>query len=235
MKNVSVIIPTYQHASTLDACLKSLLGQTVLPKEIIVVDDGSTDQTNVVLEPFFDQIIYEYQSNQGAPIARNHGASLATGELLLFCDADVIASPLLIERLRDALEEQPEASYAYCAFRWGSRLFRAKPFDGEALRRQNFIHTTSLIRRQAFVGFDPSLKRFQDWDLWLTMLEQGHVGVAVEEELFRVVNVKGRVAISRWVPALLYRFPWKWIGWKPSVLRAYDDARSIIVNKHHLV
>lgn len=235
MKDISVIIPTYQHASTIGACLTSLLKQTAVPKEIIVVDDGSTDQTRAVLEPFFDQIIYEYQSNQGAPIARNHGASLATGDLLLFCDADVIASPFLLERLHDALEEQPEASYAYCAFRWGSRLFRARPFDGEALRRQNFIHTTSLIRRQAFVGFDPSLKRFQDWDLWLTMLEQGHIGVAVGEELFRVVDVKGRQAISRWIPAFVYRLPWHWIRWKPAALRFYDEAHIIIANKHHLL
>ncbi len=235
MSQISVIIPTYQHAATIGMCIRLLLEQTVTPKEIIVVDDGSYDHTKEVVSEFAGQIQYIYQSNQGAPIARNYGAQIATGAYLLFCDADVFALPNMLARLAEALEEQPEASYAYASFRWGTKLFRAKPFDPLALQRQNYIHTTSLIRANAFPGFDPRLKRFQDWDLWLTMLEQGQVGVAVEEELFRITDVKGRTGISTWMPSWVYRFPWRLVGWKPKPLRDYEAAKDILAQKHVLL
>ena len=234
MKSISVIIPTYQHALSIDACIRSILQQTQLPLEVIVVDDGSTDTTKEIVAAFGDRVIYVYQSNQGAPVARNTGASMASGELLIFCDADVVAHPILLEKLAAALEANPIAAYAYCGFYWGRRAFYAKAFDALSLRQGNSIHTTSLIRRDQFPGFDPSLKRFQDWDLWLTMLEQGQCGVAVPEVLFCVSEVAGRKGISTWLPSFVYRVPWHLIGWKPRALQAYEQARAIIVNKHHL-
>lgn len=234
MNSISVIIPTYQHSTSISACIRSLLSQTLSPYEIIVVDDGSTDGTKEIVQMFLPQVSYHYQNNQGAPSARNAGADFATGDFLLFCDADVEAFPQMLDRLHRALREQEGASYAYSAFYWNHRLFHALPFDPDHLRNQNYIHTGALIRRNDFLGFDPTLKRFQDWDLWLSMLEKGKIGVAVDEPLFRVHNVKGRKGISNWLPSVVYRLPWQMIGWKPSALKAYDDAREIIVKKHAL-
>lgn len=234
MNDISVIIPTYQHAATIGACIRSLLSQTEQPSQIIVVDDGSTDSTRELVRTFGEQVSYVYQANQGAPNARNAGAALATGAFLLFCDADVIAEPEMLKRLRETLTAHPEASYAYSGFRWGTRRFRARPFDPEALRKNNYIHSASLIRSSDFHGFDPTLKRFQDWDVWLTMLERGQHGVAIDADLFQIQHVPGRQGISAWLPSIAYRLPWRLIGWKPKALRAYEAAREVIVKKHSL-
>jgi len=234
MSRISVIIPTYQHAATLPRALDSLFAQTRQPDEVLVVDDGSTDATVEVLAPYRERIAYLYQANQGAPSARNRGFEQSTGELVIFWDADVIGEPTMLERLEDALRETSEAAWAYSSFWWGRRLFQGRPFSAEALRSQNSIHTTALIRREDFPGFDESLKRFQDWDLWLTMSEQRKVGVFVNEVLYRVLVESDRPSYSRWLPKFVYRLPWQLIGWSPQAIRRYKVAHDVIVQKHHL-
>ncbi|MBI4435414.1 glycosyltransferase family 2 protein [Candidatus Uhrbacteria bacterium] len=231
---LSVIIPTYQHATTLPRALDSAFAQTRQPDEVIVVDDGSTDATVEALAPYRDRIGYLYQDNQGAPVARNRGFKQSTGELVIFWDADVIAEPMMLERLEDALKENPEAAWAYASFWWGRRLFQGRPFSAEALRSQNYIHTTALIRRKDFPGFDESLKRFQDWDLWLTMSEQGKVGIFVNESLYRVLVESDRPSYSRWLPKFVYQLPWRFLGWTPQAIRRYKAAHDVIVHKHRL-
>ncbi|MBI4438059.1 glycosyltransferase family 2 protein [Candidatus Uhrbacteria bacterium] len=234
MSGISVIIPTYQHGKTIAACLESLFAQTRPPEEILVVDDGGTDDTRARLAPYLDRIQYVFQENRGAPAARMAGFSRSTGDLILFCDADVVAAPTLLEDLERALALHPEASYAYASFSLGRRRFRSHTFDARALRSNNFIHTTSLIRRAHFPGFDLSLKRFQDWDLWLTMLEQGRTGVFVDAFLFTVTHARGRRGISQWLPEIAYRIPWKRLGWTPRRVQRYQEARRIIERKHSL-
>lgn len=234
MNDISVIIPTYQHAKTIADCIESLLSQTESPKEIIVVDDGSTDDTAKVIAKFGDRVRYVFQENKGAPVARNYGAELSTGQYLLFCDADIKVRPQMLEKMKRALVEHEDASYAYCNFLWGKKLFRGKLFDSESLRQTNFIHTTSLVRKTDFPGFDPNLKRFQDWDLWLTMFKNGNSGFWIDEVLFDVQNVKGRKNISKWLPSFVYKIPWQNIGWSPKAVREYQNARDIISKKHNL-
>jgi len=232
--SISVIIPTYQHARTLSACLKSLLNQTAPPTEIIVVDDGSTDSTRKIVGAFGKQVMYFYQSNQGAPVARNYGAKFATGDLLLFCDADVVASPGMLEKMSKTLNDHPGISYVYCGFRWAHKRFRSRPFDPTVLLHTNFIHTTSLLRAADFPCFDPTLKRFQDWDLWLTLLRKGKWGLSIDEELFRIQLSLGRKGISVWLPSFFYKIPWDRLGWIPDSISAYESARAIIKRKHAL-
>lgn len=234
-QTISVIVPTYQHAATLVRCLDSILTQTRRANEIIVVDDGSTDETQFVLKPYLDRIRVIVQSNQGAPTARNNGFQNANGSLVLFCDADVEMRPTMLEELEHALETHPEASYAYSGFQWGWKMFSSFPFDQERLKKMNFIHTSALIRREAFPLFDPALKRFQDWDLWLTMLERGATGVFVNKNLYLVMQEDRPERMSHWLPSLLIRFPWKIIGWMPKSVQKYNDAKKIIFEKHHLV
>lgn len=231
---LSVIIPTYQHAATLARALDSLFAQTRLPDEVIVVDDGSTDTTVEILAPYRDKIIYVHQENQGAPVARNRGFRLSTGALVIFWDADVVGEPSMLEKLEDMLTSHPNVSWAYSSFWWGRRLFQGRPFSAESLHSQNYIHTTSLIRREVFSGFDESLKRFQDWDLWLTMSEQGKTGAFINEPLYRVLVESDRPSYSRWLPKFVYRLPWRWIGWSPRAIRGYETAYDVIVRKHHL-
>lgn len=232
---ISVIIPTYQHASTIGACLESVLAQTVRATEIIVVNDGSTDGTERVLAHYADRVKIIDQENRGGNPARNRGFEASTGELVIFCDADVLMRPDMLEKLSHTLLKNPTAAYAYSAFRFGWKAFSSYPFSANRLRRMNYIHTTALMRREAFPGFDPVIKRFQDWDVWLTMLELGHEGVYIPEELFRIVDDHGRKGISQWQPSFLYRIPWNILRWRPAAVRRYLEAKEIVLNKHGLL
>lgn len=234
MNRISVIIPSYQHAATVAECLDSVLAQTRRPDEIIVVNDGSTDGTDAVLERYRDRVTVIAQENQGGNLARNNGFAASTGDLVIFCDADVVMRPDMLEKMERALAEHPEASVAYSGFRFGWKSFRSFPFDADRLRRMNYIHTTSLIRRGHFPLFDPAIRRFQDWDVWLTMLGRGRIGFFLDEELFRVIDRDDRPGISQWRPSFLYRIPWRQLGWRPESIRKYEAARQIIADKHRL-
>ena len=231
---ISIIIPTYQHAQTIAACLDSIFAQTYSNFEVIVVNDGSTDKTIEVLEPYKNRIKLVNQINQGSNPARNRGLKEAQGELVIFCDADVRMKPEMLETLYKRLFEHPEASFAYCSFRFGWKLFKGVPYSIEQLRLENFAHTTSLVRRKDFPGFDEDIKRLQDWDVWLTMSEQGKSGILVDEVLFDVeISGDSRIG-SSWLPSFIYRLPWSKIGWKPKQVEKYEKAREIIAKKHNL-
>jgi glycosyltransferase involved in cell wall biosynthesis len=227
---VSVIIPAYQHAKELPACLRSVFAQDYEDFEVVLVNDGSTDGTEEALEPFMDRIVYVHQENRGGNAARNRGFGLSKGKYVLFCDADIVMRPDCLTAMLGALDRNPEVSYAYCSFRYGWKSFRLWPFDSDQLRRMNYIHTTSLIRREHFSGFDESIRKLQDWDLWLTMLEEGHVGVWIPETLFRAIPHKG--GISTWVPSVFYRIPWKRLGLRIRAIEKFQEAERIVRKKH---
>ncbi len=229
---VSIIIPAYQHARELPACLRSILTQSFQDFEIILVNDGSTDGTEKALEPFMDRIEYVRQENRGGNAARNRGYGEASGRYLLFCDADIVMRRDCLDTMVRTLEGNPDASYAYCSFRYGWKKFPLWPFDADRLRRMNYIHTTSLIRRQDFPGFDGSIRKLQDWDLWLTMLEDGHTGVWIPEYLFTAIPHKG--GISTWVPGIFYRIPWRKLGIRVRAVEKFLEAERIIREKHRL-
>jgi len=227
----SIVIPVYRRQGSDDAllrrCLASLERQTYRDFDITVVDDGSTAPLRSALQisDYKFQIRLIRQAHAGAPAARNRGARETNSEFLLFCDADVVLRPNALARWVLALHDHPDASYAYSRFRFGWKLFRGFPFDPERLREMPYIHTTALMRRAHFPGFDESLHRFQDWDLWLTMLEHGHVGTYIPEVLFTIVSTRG--TMSRWVPAFVHRLPWR-----TESVRTYDAAADIVRRKH---
>lgn len=231
---VSIVIPTYNHASALPKCLTHVFAQTYAPLEVIVVDDGSTDDVRAAVAPFLDRIRFVRQENAGANPARNRGWREATGELLLFCDADVIMRSDMVAKMKETLDAHPEASYAYSTFRFGWKLFPGAPWSAELLQRINIAHTTSLVRAKDFPGFDENIKRFQDWDVWLSMLSEGKRGVMIPDELF-VAEIHGASRIgTAWLPKLAYAVPWEKIGWMPKRIAKYRAAREIIAKKHHL-
>lgn len=231
MPQISIIIPAFNATKTILKCLESIFAQTQQDFEIIVVNDGSTDATAQQLEkagekwPGKIQIIN--QTNQGAPAARNHGFARSKGEYLFFCDADAVLRPDCLKKMFQALQNNPQASYAYSSFKFGWKTFRLWPFDAEKLKQMPYIHTSSLIRRAHFPGFDENIKKLQDWDLWLTMLEKGYVGAWIPEILFQIIDTGG--TISRWLPSFFYKLPWK-----TKSVRRFAQAQKIIQQKHHL-
>jgi glycosyltransferase involved in cell wall biosynthesis len=231
---VSIIIPAYNHASALPQCLKQIFAQTYQPLEVIVVDDGSTDDIHQAVAPFLDRITFMRQENKGGNAARNRGWREARGEFLLFSDADIMMRSDMIARMKRALDVHPEASYAYCSFRFGWKLFPGAEWSEDLLRQVNIATTTSLVRAADFPGFDETIKRFQDWDVWLTMLEQGKRGVMIPDELF-YAEIHGASRIgSAWLPKIAYAIPWDRIGFMPKRIARYRAARDIIVKKHRL-
>ncbi len=228
---ISIIIPTYNQAKKLNKCLESIKAQTYDNYEIIIVNDGSSDNTCEVIKKYKNifglKLEYLEQENKGAPAARNRGARQAHGEFLLFCDDDIIMHPNMLEIMLDTLKKNPRASYAYSSFKYGYKTFRLWPFDENKLRQMPYIHTCSLIRKEHFPGFDENIKRLQDWDLWLTMLEKGYKGVWIDKILFKVQ--KGGT-MSFWLPSFVYKiFPFL-----PQV-REYKKAVYIIKHKHNII
>jgi glycosyltransferase involved in cell wall biosynthesis len=232
---ISVIIPVYNQADKITKTLDSLIRQTYSDIEIILVNDGSTDDLDGVLENYFRNLNSQttfwiiHQINKGAPAARNAGFHKSIGQYVFFCDADAILAHHALEIMLQELEAQPEAAYVFSAFYWGSKMFKVGPFDEARLRREPFIHTMSLIRRSAFpaTGWDESVKKLQDWDLWLTMLENGQRGYFIDKVLFKVLP-GGH--ISTWLPAAVYSL----MPFLPTV-RKYKEAVAIIKKKHNLV
>ncbi len=231
---ISVILPVYNQADKLNKTLIGLNNQTYRDFEVIIVNDGSHDNPDKIFTDFLKHnktelhFYFLNQKNQGAPSARNRGASEAKGEFLFFCDADAVLEPQAFEVLLSALSINPLISYAYSSFKWGKKLFKGTPFDAEKLRIKPYIHTMSLIRSIDFppAGWDESIKKFQDWDLWLTMLENNKVGIFVDQVLFTVAPGG---TISSWLPSFAYKaFPFL-----PAV-KKYKAAMAVIYNKHRL-
>lgn len=229
---ISIIIPSWNHGPELLNCLASLETQSYSPFEVIVVDDASTDDTQERLKAVhvrYPLRVIRLEQNSGAPVARNRGAREAKGAYLLFLDADIELRPHALKAMADAIERSG-AAFAYPSFRFGWKLFKGFEFDADRLRRMPYIHTTALMKREAFPGFDESLKKFQDWDLWLTIAEKGGKGIWIPEVLFSVKNAKG--TMSRWLPTLFHAMPWHWVGWMPRELKKYRHWEEVVKKKH---
>lgn len=232
---IAVVIPCRDHAAELEKALESLERQSLRPAEVVVVDDASRDDVNSVVEKFSGRLPIRserFAENRGAPAARNRGAEMTVSPYLLFLDADVVLGVDSLKRFVDALAAAPDAAFAYSNFIWGWKAFKARQWDVESLKKLNYIHTTSLIKRGAFPGFDPSLKKFQDWDIWLTMAERGAKGVWIDDYLF---VVKPRASgMSSWLPSFMHKLPWPIWGWMPKEIKKYRDAENVIRQKHGL-
>ncbi len=236
MPRLSVVIPVYEHAEACLRCLESLAKQTRLPDEVVVVDDGSSDGLKDKIQSLLTSYVVplkfiRFEHNKGAPAARNEGARVTTGEYLIFLDADTDLRSDMLEKFERTLETQPEIDIVYSAYDFDWQ-FSLVPFDAERLKQGNFIHMNSLLRRKVFPGFDESLKKFQDWDLWLTMVERGSKALGLPDVLFKLEP--RATGYSQWVPSFLYRLPWKKLGWAPKVIRKYQTAEEIIRKKHSL-
>jgi glycosyltransferase involved in cell wall biosynthesis len=236
---ISIIIPVYNQADKIIKTLASIAKQSYRDFEVIIVNDGSSDGVENICAAYLKKLqadplstnnyLFLNQENKGAPAARNRGRLEAKGDYLFFCDADAVLKERALEALLAALQANLSVSYAYSSFLWGSRLFKLSPFSAARLRQAPYIHTMSLIRAADYPinGWDENIKKFQDWDLWLTMLNAGKVGVFVDQTLFKV-SPGG--TISFWLPSFAYKF----LPFLPAV-KKYHRALEIIKKKHGLV
>lgn len=197
---VSVIVPHYNCLEYLPKCLAALSRQTYKCMEVIVVDDGTGAKAAVkkVVDSFRSVLpaleLVRHSTNRGAPAARNTGACKARGEYLFFCDADVDLYPEALQCLVEALLDDHGAAFAYGGFVWGAQRVPPKSFDTDKLREHNYVSTMSLLRSAMFPGWDETLKRHQDWDLWLTVLDNGGRGVCCGKFLFETPVREGGIS-----------------------------------------
>ena len=157
---VSIIIPTYNYGAFLPTAIRSCLDQTYKPIEIIVVDDGSTDNTKEVVKEFSDNIIYLYQENRGVSAARNRGLELAADSYIAFLDSDDYLANGSIEIRVRILEKYPDIGVVFGSTyskTWGEEELRYKPkvtkpvisekfYEDLLLRKIPFQISTTLLR-----------------------------------------------------------------------------------------
>ena len=145
-----MIIPTYNCDRYITQAVESVLGQTYTDCEIIVVDDGSTDNTRKVLEPYLEQIRYVYQENQGVAAARNRGMEMAQGEFIAFLDHDDFFLPHKLALQVACFEEQPEVGMVHSGWR---RVNHA----GEPIRDVEPWHKVPNLDLQGWLQWMPIL------------------------------------------------------------------------------
>jgi glycosyltransferase involved in cell wall biosynthesis len=178
---ISVIIPCYNQAQFLDEAIESALAQSYRRVEVIVVDDGSTDDTATVAARYPD-VRYIHQANRGLAAARNTGIRHSRGGYLAFLDADDLLLPTALARGWDWLRAHPDHAFVSGHYRFrcagGVRLApRLHPAESDpygAMLRRNHItmHGSVLYRRAAIIdvdGFDSSLRACEDYDLYLRL------------------------------------------------------------------
>ena len=202
---VTVIIPVYNGRAKLRSALDSVTAQTLPPHELIVIDDGSTDGSRQVLDGFaapFPVRLIE-QSNQGQSAARNHGARLASGELLAFLDQDDEWRPRHLEVLTAPFARQPDLGWIYSDFDEidGDGYVVTRAFLREfgvpnpkssvlACVRQDLmvLPSASVLRRSMFEqvgGFDEQLCGYEDDDLFVRCFRAGWLHRFVARPLTR--------------------------------------------------
>lgn len=116
INKLSVIIPCHNSGKTIQATLMSILSQTVRCDEIIVIDDGSQDNTRTIVDQFMERVRYIYQDNSGVSAARNRGVDAATSDWIAFCDADDIWHPHKLEIVRKCIAESDQPGFIFHDF-----------------------------------------------------------------------------------------------------------------------
>lgn len=197
---VSIIIPAYNQAHFLVQAIESVLAQTYKNYEIIVVNDGSTDNTAEVAQSFGNKIRYIYQENRGLAGARNTGISHAAGEYIALLDSDDVWLPDFLEKMIRQTRLFPASTVFFCAAlcmdaegndlpqKIHVKTDSARPDFYETLVFANFIIPSTVVMKSLPVKkagcFDESLRSCEDWDLWLTLLPE-HQFTGLDDCLIR--------------------------------------------------
>lgn len=197
MNSVSVIIPTYHCGQFIADAIAGALDQTIAPLELIVVDDGSTDNTAEVVRTFGDLVRYVPQENAGVSAARNRGVAESTGEIIAFLDADDTWEPTKLAKQLAVFESDPEVGLVHCGMREfdsqtgetvGFRVHGKEGWVADDLLlwedpAVNVSGSSIMCRRSAFEsteGFDPEIKVGEDWDLCYRIARKHKVGFVSE-------------------------------------------------------
>ena len=237
---ISVVMPSYNRAGLIGRTITSVLAQTLERFELIIVDDGSTDDTLALLATLADPriVVFQQPVNRGAPAARNAGVAMARSPLIAFQDSDDEWAPTLLAVHVQALVTA-DVSFCRLEQRYGD-VCTLYPPDGwrldvdvyAQLLASSHISTQTLAMTRAIFkrigGFDPAMPRFQDWDL---VLRQAQAGA-------RFHYIDQPLAIAHDSPDSLTRSSEKGIIGRQRLIEKHGTAlaaQPAILARHHYV
>jgi glycosyltransferase involved in cell wall biosynthesis len=245
----SIIIPNYNHAQYVGDAITSVLNQTCSDFEVIVVDDGSKDNSREVIDRFGEKVRAIYQQNQGLSAARNTGIQAARGAYIGVLDADDMYEPEFIDTLVCLLESRKDADGVYCGYRFVDHLnnplpqIEAREVKPEHLHQAlvdgNFLVPESMfVRKYCYdkVGlFDTALTALEDFDMWLRITSQ-----------FKVIYTTKLLTRHRILPGSMSSDPTrqfqnrlnvikKHFGTEPAPGSAWSDAQRQAYGRAYLV
>lgn len=234
MPRVSVIVPTFNCARFIGAALESVLAQSYRDYEVIVVDDGSTDDTGAVLDAWKGRISYLLQTNQGPAAARNRAVALSNGEFIAYLDADDLWLPGKLAQQVAFLDEHPECGLVhgevgvidesgqllYERYRNARGRVVLRGHCATELLKHSVIHMPTVIERRRSYdesgGFDEGLRYAEDYLHWLRLAINGHAFGYIDEPL----------ALYRWRAGSLARDGTADARRSEALLRVYGSLLS---------
>jgi len=193
----SVVVAAYQVADVIGEALESIRSQTLPPLEVIVCDDGSTDDLEQALAPYRDDIVLLRKENGGEASAKNAGARVASGDFVAILDADDVYLPSNLEALSELAQRRPDldilttdgliVANGVVVRHVYDRSWSFEVHDQRsAILQRNFVFGLAAVRRERLLehgGFDESIRWTTDWDLWLRMILAGASAGCVDEPL----------------------------------------------------
>jgi glycosyltransferase involved in cell wall biosynthesis len=214
---VSVVIPCFEQARYLQEAVESVVAQTYPDWEIVIVDDGSPDDTAAVAERLIAshperRIRLVRQENLGTPRARNAGVAASVGRYVLPLDADDKLLPEMLARTTRVLDDDPAIAIVYTDYRrFGSETgdVATGRWSLESLAYSCPLSSVTLYRREvwdAVGGYNPNMAGgYEDWDFWIAAAERGFAGLRIPEPmwLYRKAPASRNVAAIRREPELL--------------------------------
>ncbi len=187
---VSVIIPVYNHGRYLAEAIDSVLAQSYTPLEIIVVNDGSTDETPRVAEAYGDKIAYYYKPNAGLSHTRNFGVAHGTGKYMAFVDADDKLKPNFLAKAVALLEADHGISFVYTqteTFGRDNTISNHAEYSVTELKEHNYINAGVVVRASVFqeVHYNQTMRSgWEDWDFYISLAERGLYGKLLDQPLY---------------------------------------------------
>lgn len=186
---VSVVITTYNYAQYLSNAIESVLKQTHSNLEILIVDDGSTDDTRMIVGKFDGKLSYFFKENGGISSARNFGVAHARGTYIVFLDSDdKLHENYITETLQILREQDASVGFSYTQqqyFEASSQVTEFGEYDVERLKNSNCIPSACLVRGEVArkYQYDETIYLLEDWNFYLTLAENGVSGVLLNKPL----------------------------------------------------
>ena len=246
MVKVSVITPVYNAEKYISEAIESVLNQSYEDFEVIVIDDGSKDNTLSIIKKYNRKIRWKSQENKGQASAINEGIKMAKGEYVAYLDADDVCMPDRLEIQVKYLDERRNVGLVYSSFYQINssgeiqRFIRAHPYDDFVLLQEDYIARSTVMHRKKCLDevglFDESITGDDDWDMWIRVSEKFGIGYVekplvkyrVHGENISLMRLK-RLAYRRYTTIRILEKAYErrknsfWL--KPKVLRAKVERK----------